>query len=136
MQNSETVIPNPTPQKKSDITSFSMLNLNTTKQRQQEILGAIIDVIRRHLANQPIAPGQQSPGYPGMPGYQPGMPGAPSQYGPPTSGPVITITNSFGMPPYQSSAYSSFMNSKQTKRLIPSKWVAVNGFFVIRKYLH
>lgn len=128
LQNSDTVIPNPAPQKRTDITSFTILGLNTTKARQQEVVNAIIDVARRLMANQPLYP---MPAYPGMPGYpsQPGyptqpaypgytgMPGAPSPLivnVPPASAPVITITNM--MPPYQSSAYSSFMNSKQTKR--------------------
>lgn len=90
------------------------------------------------MNNQPLYPSPGYPGYPGMPGYpgqagypimqgypsQPGypgytgMPGVPSPLVvnvPPASAPVITITNM--MPPYQTSAYSSFMNSKQTKHI-------------------
>lgn len=124
LQNSDTVIPNPSPQKRTDVTSFTILGLNTTKERQQEVVNAIIDVARRLMANQPLYTMPPYPGMPGMPGYpsQPAYagytgyastPGSPSPFivnVPPPSAPVITITNM--MPPYQSSSYSSFMNSK------------------------
>lgn len=90
-----------------------MLGLNTTKARQQEVINAIIDVVRKLLANQPLL-SPYTPGYPGMPGYS-GMPGFPNGMPlvvniPPQQAPIITITN-MGTP-YQSSPYSNFLNSK------------------------
>lgn len=103
-QNSDTVIPNPNPQTRTDITAFSILNVSGTKERQKELMNAIIDIVRRFMANQTVS----SPyGFNGMPGYPGGsMPFIVNM--PPQPAPVITITNM--APP--SSGYSSFVSSK------------------------